>query len=303
MSPPSDRPPALDEQAVLGLAEELSNAGRWGPDDERGTLNHLGAASLRRGLAEIRDAVVISLGKELRRGVPGFEHHMLYQAHAPRASLDAVSVRPHGFEVTHMDALAHGFLGGNVYNGRRAEDVVTEDGLRFGAIDAFAGGVVTRGVLLDVAAAVGLDHLAPGQGIGAADLDRAESAAGTRVEPGDALFVRTGLDLRIARTGADPAALPREGYLPDVLRWLHERQVAVLCGDCVERLPSGYDAVPMPLHQIGLSAMGLAMIDGCDLELLASECRSRDRSAFLLAAAPLRIRGATGSPLNPLVVL
>lgn len=296
----SDAP--LSEADALDLLRTLSNAGRWGPDDERGTLNLVDAAAVRRGTAEVRDGAVVSLARELHDGVPGFQHLMLYDAHAPRASQDATLIRSHGFEVTHVDALAHGFFEGSVYNGRRAADVVRPDGLAFGSIAALADGLVTRGVLLDVPRTQGREHLAAGDGIGAAELRAAEAAAGVTVMPGDAVFLRSGLDLRVARTGADLYGEPREGLLADALTWLRERDVAALCADCIERLPSGYERLPMPLHQIGLAAMGLVMVDGCDLERLADACRHRERSTFLLTAAPLPIRGGTGSPVNPLAV-
>jgi kynurenine formamidase len=165
-----------------------------------------------------------------------------------------------------------------------------------------SGGVVTRGVLLDVPASQSREHLDAGEGIGGAELTAAERAAGVSLLPGDAIFIRSGLDLRLRRAGGDPDSEPREGFLAEALVWLHERQVGALCADCIERLPSGYRRLPMPLHQIGLAAMGLVMVDGCDLERLAEACRQRNRVTFLVAVAPLPIRGGTGSPANPLVV-
>jgi kynurenine formamidase len=134
------------------------------------------------------------------------------------------------------------------------------------------------------------------------EMRQAERFAGVRLEPGDAVLLRSGLDKRVADTGADGSAEPREGLVPSALSWLHERQVGLLCPDCVERLPSGYPNLLMPLHQIGLVAMGLVMVDGCDLELLTQLCVERRQTSFLLSLAPLRISGATGSPINPLVV-
>lgn len=292
----------MPEDDALELLRTLSNAGRWGADDEAGTLNLVDRAATTRGAAEVREGSVVSLARELHDGVDGVQHLMLYDSHAPRAAQDALLVRSHGFEITHVDALAHGYFEGGVYNGRRAEDVVRADGVAFGSIAALAGGVVTRGVFLDVPGSQGRAHLDAGDGIGAAELTAAEQAAGVQVMPGDALFVRSGLDLRLRRTGASPASEPREGFLADALPWLHEREVGALCADCIERLPSGYPRLPMPLHQIGLVAMGLVMIDACDLERLAAACHERGRRTFLLAAAPLPIRGGTGSPANPLAV-
>ena len=101
----------------------------------------------------------------------------------------------------------------------------------------------------------------------AADLEAAERLAGVRVEAGDAIVVRSGIDRREALHGPGPVE-PREGLLPDAVVWIHERQVSVFSGDCIERLPSGYPRVPLPLHQIGLVAMGLMILDSTDVESL-----------------------------------
>jgi kynurenine formamidase len=292
----------MREREALALLDELSNEGRWGPADERGTLNHIDPSSIRDAVSEVVEGTVVALAQPLTTEVEGFAHEMLHDDHADRSCQDLISVRPHGFRITHVDALAHGFFEGRVYNGRRAEDVVTSDGVRFGSIAALAGGAVARGVLLDVAASRGLDHLSDSDGISAEDLCAAEEHAGVSVRRGDVLCLRSGLGLRVARESADIAGMPREGLLADALPWLHEREIAALCADCIERLPSGYERLPMPLHQIGLSAMGLVMIDACDLELLARACRERGRATFLFVAAPLPIVGGTGSPVNPLAV-
>jgi len=214
---------------------------------------------------------------------------------------DALLLIPHGFEVTHMDALAHTYFEGRIYNGRDAADAVRVDGISFGSIHAARDGILTRGVFLDVPAALGVEHLQPGDGITAADLEAAERLAGVPVEPGDAIVVRSGIDRREALHGPSTVE-PREGLLPDAVLWIHDRQVAVFSGDCIERLPSGYPRVPMPLHQIGLVAMGLMILDAIDVESLRALCAEEGRNEFLFVAAPLRLIGGSGSPVNPLAV-
>jgi kynurenine formamidase len=296
----------VTEAEVVALFERCSNWGRWGDDDELGTLNLITPQKRGAALAAIRRARCVSIGRDLatrgsRQSPPSAVHLMTYAGHEPRGAQDALLLVPHGFEVTHMDALAHAYFDGHVYNGRRAADVVRADGIGFGSIHAARDGILTRGIFLDVPETLGVEHLEAGRGIAAADLEAAEEKAGVRVESGDAVVIRSGIDRREALNG--PAAVePREGLLPDSVLWLHEREVAVFSGDCIERLPSGYPRVPLPLHQVGLVAMGLMILDATDVETLRDLCREEGRNDFLFVAAPLRLPGGSGSPVNPLVV-
>lgn len=296
----------MTEDEVLALFERCSNQGRWGPDDELGTLNFVTSEVRRAALAGVVHGEVVSIGKDLRtRGSaqvpPSAVHAMVYGGHSQISAQDLLTLVPHGFEMTHLDALAHSYFDGRIYNGRVASDVVTPSGITFGSIAAFAEGILTRGVLLDVPAARGVEHLEAGEGIGVADLEAAEHLAGTEVREGDAVLVRSGIDRRLGDAPADPSA-PREGLLPQVVPWLHERRVSLYSGDCIERLPSGYERVPLPLHQVGMVAMGLVIADCVDAEALAATCRRFGRHDFLLVIAPLRVPGGSASPVNPLAV-
>lgn len=297
----------MTEDEVLGLFESCSNTGRWGADDERGTLNHVTAEKRLEALALVREGVSLSIGRDLAVNgsaqVPASAVHvLLYDAHSPTAALELLTLVPHGFEMTHLDAVVHSYFEGKVYNGRRAEDTVRRaGGLRFGSIMAHADGIVTRGVLLDVAAARCVDYLLAEDGISVADLEAAEELSGTRVSYGDAVFVRSGQALRERAEGPLPD-VPREGLLAECVPWLHAREIAVYSGDCIERLPSGYERVPMPLHQIGMVAMGLAIMDCVDCERLVAACRAGGRHEFCLIVAPLRVPGGTASAVNPLAL-
>ena len=298
--------PAMTEEEVLALFEQCSNQGRWGEADERGTLNYISAQTRVNAAALVRSGRAVSLAHDLltrnsRQYPPSALHVMTYAGHRPAAALDLLLVAPHGFEVTHMDAVAHEYFEGRVYNGRSAAEVVQPGGVEFGSITAARDGVFTRGVLLDVAEARGVRYLERGEGISAGDLELAEERAAVTVSTGDAVLVRSGLHTREEREGAGPPE-PREGLLPDAVAWLHKREVAVFSGDCIEKLPSGYKRVPMPLHQIGLVAMGLMILDSANVDLLASVCAEEARFEFMFVAAPLRIPGGSGSPVNPLAV-
>jgi kynurenine formamidase len=296
----------MTEDEVVALFDTCSNVGRWGPDDQLGTLNLIGSDERLEALGAVRSGRVISLGRELpvgrsRQAPPAV-------ALTPRySSVDAhedLTLRIHGFEVTHLDAPGHVSFKGRAWGGRRVVDVAKDEGLAFGSISPLGErGIVTRGVLLDVAATRGVAYLRASDGIGVADLEAAERLAGVTVRPGDAIVVRSGHALRAAAEGgAHDEDDPHEGVLPEVVAWLRARDVAVYSGDCIEVRPSGYARVTMPLHQIGLVAMGLCILDSPDVEALATACREEARSSFALVIAPLRVPGGTGSAVNPLAL-
>jgi kynurenine formamidase len=297
----------VNEGDVLALFERCSNVGRWGPDDQLGTLNLVTPEKRRAAAGLVRTGRVVSLARRLRRdrsrNNPLPIAHRMLEGLEPDAvgSSDAVEIAPHGYAVTHLDALGHAFFGGRAWNGRAVADIAGPGGLSFADIVPQRLGVFTRGVLLDVARARGVAWLEPGAGVSVADLEAAEALAGLRVESGDAILVRVGLTPRERELGEeDPRH--RAGLLPECIPWLHERGVAVYGGDCIEQLPSGYPSVPAPLHQIGLVAMGLVMLDNPELEELAEAVAAEGRAEFLLTCAPSPIPGATGSPVNPLAV-
>ena len=293
-----------DEPDVL--FRELSNAGRWGADDERGTLNHITPQKVLDAIGSVRSGRVVSVGRDLDP-VPSaanprpLVHRMLNTGYEAQSAGDAVEIAPHGFSVTHLDAVSHVYFRGAVYNGRRAADVVTPQGVSFGSIMAMRDGIVTRGILLDVAASRQVEYLEDEDVVSAADLDSAEQLAGVAVEPGDAVLVRCGRTIREER---DETVEPRRraGLDVDAVRWLQRREVALYGGDCVDRFPSTHPEIALPLHELGLAAMGLALLDWPDVEVLADACRDEGRSDFLLLIAPLRIPGGTASAVNPICI-
>ena len=172
-----------DEPDVL--FRELSNTGRWSADDERGTLNHITPQKVLDAIGSVRSGRVVSVGRDLDP-VPSaanprlLVHRMLNTGYEAQSAGDAVEIAPHGFSVTHLDAVSHVYFRGAVYNGRRAADVVTPQGVSFGSIMAMRDGIVTRGILLDVAASRQVEYLEDEDVVSAADLDSAEQLAGGR---------------------------------------------------------------------------------------------------------------------------
>jgi len=279
------------------LYEQCSNAGRWGGDDEQGTLNLITPHKRNRAARLILLGEQVSLARRFSREAAGaaYVHMMTTGRLGPGvSSQDVVAIAPHGFEITHIDALGHVFYHGLSYNGRTAEDVVSVDGLVSSGIDAASGGVFTRGLLLDVAALLGVDGLGPEVAIGREHLDGALARRGLMVEPGDAVLVR-----------ANPMPADggrRAGLGVDAIRWFRDRDVAVYGGDCIEQLPSPVPEVPLPFHMIALGAIGLAIVDNLDTEALREACERFGAFEFAFTVAPPPFPGATGAAVNPLAL-
>ena len=304
---------AMSGEELAALFDQVSNWGRWGPDDERGALNHIGAAEVARAAALVSEGRTVSLSRNFPTQ-PGPEnpwpaqHHMVIAGDDPcvpgmdglEVSTDYIGIAFHGMASSHIDALCHVFAQGRMFNGHPATDVKST-GARRNTIMAAKDGIVGRGVLLDVPRAQGAPFVDADHMVTVAELKAAEQALGVTVGKGDLLMVRLGRDVR--RAEFQDQLVP--GLDPRVVGWLHERQVAVLGGDGVhDPIPSGrvHRDWAMPIHMLGLAAMGLHLLDNLDLEPLAASCAELGRWEFQLVAAPLRIEGGTGSPLNPIAI-
>lgn len=304
-------------EALRDLARRVSNWGRWGTEDERGTLNFVTPEVVRRGAACVKRGAVFNLGLPLAADGPqigqGGRVNPLHIMTATEGRLGAAPDGPRYADdiivmplqcATQWDSLAHVYYGGQLYNGFPATNV-TAGGAARDAIDRLGPGIVSRGVLLDLARARGVERLAPGLVIGPADLEAAERAQGVRVESGDVLLVRTGHLSVFTRDG------DRVGYMRQMpglgvacVEWLHAREVAAIASDtnAVEVIPFEDPAVPLPVHALCIRDMGLTLGEMFDLDALAADCAADGVFQLFFSAPPLRVTGGVGSPVNPLVL-
>jgi kynurenine formamidase len=211
----------------------------------------------------------------------------------------------HGLASTHLDALCHIFWDGQMYNGRSSDLVSGDWGATQLPITVARDGVITTGVLLDVAAARNVPWLQPGEGVVPDDLEAAESRQGVRVESGDAVLLRTGFGRYRRETGwapGDAESYSRQpGWHAASLPWLREREVSLVgCDSANDATPSGYSEILLPVHVVGLVAMGLWLMDNCDLEGLSATAARLSRWDFQLAVCPLTLAGLTSSLVNPI---
>ena len=182
-----------------------------------------------------------------------------------------------------------------MYNGYGA-DTITENGCERLDIAGVKEGILTRGVLLDIARVNGVDYLAPGTPIYVEDLEAAEREAGIQVEPGDVLFLRTGR--WAVPAGAGPGS---SGIHASVVPWLRSRGVAILGGDYANEVsPSLVEGNLLPVHELTIVALGMRLFDNLDLEAVAEEAERQNRWEFLLTASPIPVDGGAGSPMNPI---
>jgi kynurenine formamidase len=315
--------PARDEyaRAVQVTAAEfqelfrtVSTWGQWGENDELGALNRLGPEQVVAATRLVRDGTSVTLSMPVNtRAAPDNPEpavHFMTSGAEPasganglRFAKDFVGADYHHDGHTHIDALCHVEYDGLLYNGVPARSV-TAKGAEVDAIDVLENGLVGRGVLLDVPRVRGVPWLEPGDHVFRADLEAAEKQQGVTVAFGDILLVRTGHVGRLCELGPWPTAELKAGLHPNAMPFLAERGVAALGGDGnSDTAPSSTEGVEFPIHVLALNAMGVHLLDYLQLEDLSAVCERVGRWEFLFVAAPLRIPGGTGSPINPLAIL
>jgi kynurenine formamidase len=297
------------------LFENVCNWGRWGPDDERGTLNFVTGEHIRRAAALVRSGRTVSLSLPINK-VAGPDNprppaHYMVQAYDPadttgqQFATDYMATEFHGDCHTHIDALCHVAYKGRIYNGKPLTSV-TSAGARVQDITALAHGVVGRGVLLDLPRLRETRWLEPGEAVGAEEIEAAEKAQGVRLGEGDIFVFRTGHHRRRLELGAWDVGYGGEGRAGldlNAIPLLHERKVAAFFPDGDgETVPATVEGVPYPIHALQITAMGMVCADSLQFEELVDVCESEGRWEFLVAAAPLRLPGGTGTLFNPIAI-
>ncbi|MGW2568565.1 cyclase family protein [Streptomyces sp. NPDC001537] len=299
------------------IAKRVNNWGRWGADDEIGTLNLITDEVVREAAATVRTGRRIPLALPLQQDgvqtgmIPGRVNplHAMVQINqelfgpgSVACSDDAVTM---GLQAaTHWDALPHVSHSGRLYNGRPAGTVTAHGGAEFSGIDK-ARHVVSRGVLLDVARARGTGRLEGGHAVTPEDLEAAEEMAGTRVRAGDIVLVRTG-QIQVCLAGDRHAyGYPSPGLSIRTPEWFHARDVAAVANDTLtfEIFPPEIEDLWLPVHALDLVEMGMLQGQNWNLEELSTACGEAGRYTFLLSAMPEPFVGATGTPVAPVAVL
>ena len=298
---PAARPTVTAEEYER-WKKDLSNWGRWGKDDQIGAMNLITPAKRRQAAALVKEGFSVSLAGDADT-VQAVDNPNPYEHQMLAIGRDRFGVNYHGIAHSHLDSLAHINANGVFYNGYTPDqETVMKQGHAKNSIHNLKNGIFTRGILMDIPRLKGVPYLEPGTPIYVEDLEAWEKKAGVKVGPGDALFVRVGVWAR--RKAVGPWLRGRAeggrsaGLDPSVIPWLKQRDIALLGSDHPQYVsPSN---LPGAVHDFALIYLGVHLFDNLDLEALGDAAAARNRWEFLLTAAPLPIRGGTGSPLNPI---
>jgi kynurenine formamidase len=311
--------PRVSLEEFERIFDSVKNWGRWGPDDQLGTLNLLTPERVRAAAGLVRSGRRVSLEIPINTVAgpdnPNPAIHHVVQGHdidigsgGLRFGLDYLGIAFHGDCHSHVDALNHISYDGLTYNGKPATEVLTTRGGTSLGIDAVAGsgGVVGRGVLLDIPRLRGVKWLEPGEAVTRAELEACEEAEGVHLGEGDIFVYRTGHHRRRLELGAwdnGPTGEGKAGLHVDTIPWMHERGIAAFLPDGDgEAIPSCVDGMAYPIHPLQIVAMGMLTADSLQFEDLARACEEEGRFEFMVVGLPLRLPGGTGSPWNPIAI-
>jgi kynurenine formamidase len=305
--------------SVKRLGQRLSNWGRWGDEDEVGTLNFVTAEKRVQAGGLIVSGKAFDLGMPFDRDGPQSESgrwnfdpiHMM--SLSPTLSPDSRDGMTGADDViimplqcaTHWDGLGHVGYDGAYYNNVPVTAVTTRHGATRNSYSKVNDRLISRGVLLDIARLKGVDTLAESTEITADDLAAAEEDHNVRVTSGDILLVRTGWYRHFL--AGDRARFIRgdePGLGLSTLEWLHDREVAAVALDqwAVEVLPSRVEGAFVPFHLVAIRDVGLTLGEMFNLEELAVDCAGDGVYEFFFAGTGLKISNAVGSPVTPIAM-
>lgn len=306
----------LDFKAV---GASLSNWGRWGEDDERGTLNLITPEVVLRAAASIRTGRSFHLSIDLNSRGPQKGTDLGIGRVDP---IHVMSVVPGDYDsedrvvfaddymimplqaATQWDGLGHCGYDGFLYNGVPVESVTALRGVERNAIDKVLPGVTGRGVLLDVARLRGVDWIAAdAAAITAAELDETARSQGVDIRTGDIVLIRTGWIRKGLSDGFKDWMVLTPGVDPEVARWLHEKEAAAVASDncAVEKFPAE-GPTSSPFHCIVIRDMGMMLGEIFNLERLAADCAEDGQYDFFFTGVPLPVTGGAGSPVTPIAI-
>ena len=297
---PSDIKASTFEQLKI----EVSNWARWGNEDQLGTLNLITAEKKIQAASLVKEGKSISLAMNMSKEEGINNGNPLIHALDTfgQWAVDTYTINYHGYAHTHIDALCHIALDGELYNGFSADSRKSTGAEKLG-IQKMSEGIFSRGILVDIPWLKDVPYLEPGTPILTEDLEAWELKTGIQISSGDVLLIRTGRMESEKQNGTWNMSQKASGIHASTVKWIKERDIAVLGSDGgSDVFPSGVEGQSHPVHMLILMAMGTPLLDNLNLEKLTEHARLSNRWEFLFVGVPLRIEGGTGSPLNPIAI-
>ncbi|MHB8574494.1 MAG: cyclase family protein [Dehalococcoidia bacterium] len=296
--------PTRDE--VLGYLHDRTNWNRWGADDQRGAINLITPEKRVAAAGLVRTGRSVSLSRvwptrpAANNRTPAQHWLRWFERGSGGAVVDFYGISYHGYATTHIDALCHVWDENGIWNGRDSKDVITSNGVRWGDIDQWRDGIVTRGVLLDVPKHRGEPYVTLERPVHGWELEEIAAEQGVTLAPGDALLVYSGREAWHAEHEDWAGGELSPGLHASCLPFLRDNDISVLGWDLMDANPNEY-GVPWTVHGV-VFAYGVALLDNALLQPLAAACAEEGRYEFMLTIAPLRVVGGTGSPANPIAL-
>ena len=296
-----DRSPRTQAE-FEALYTQVSNWGRWGKDDQLGSLNLITDAKRKQAAALVKTGIAVSMS----------HNPMLEKAADNLTPFESeagtkYSVSIHSTGHSHLDALCNTPYMGKLYMGRLQAEVRTPAGCTTMGVETIRNGVTTRGILIDIPRLKGVPYLEPGTPVFPEDIEAWEKKAGLKVSAGDAVFLRTGRWARRQKLGPwcmvgcpeKPPVSGQPGWHASVVPWFKNHDVAIVGADVAnDVVPSGIEGILLPVHALMIGAVATPLVDALDLENLAETAARLKRWEFMLTGAPLAVPGGTGSPIN-----
>ncbi|MDE0827871.1 MAG: cyclase family protein [Vicinamibacterales bacterium] len=305
---PASSAPLVSAEQYERWQTELSNWGRWGPNDELGAANLITPAKRAEAANIVSEGFTVSLSSTAQtyESLDNPCPIAWSMVRASRASASDTVAYPciHGPGTTHLDAFAHIFFDGKMWNGYDVEGLVTmEGGAAKNSIMAVKNGLVTRGVLYDIPRLKGVPYLEPGTRITVADLEAWEARTGVKVGSGDAFLIRWGRWARQDALGPFDTGAEAAGLDNNVIPWLKQRDVAIAGWETPGYMPQPEgDISRLALHNFALTILGIQVLGRADFQALATAAAEREQWEFMVTIAPLPIPNGTGSPVNPIAM-
>ena len=296
------------KEEVESYLRDRRNWGRWGDKGSAGAMNLVTPEKRLSAVALVKTGRTVSLSRPFPV-TPSVEnqrpaqHYMMTSDRPPGggSATDYLGVYYHGMATTHIDALCHVWNRDGMWDGRDPSEVLTFTGARYGTIDQWSDGILTRGILLDVPKHRGKPYVTLDEPVHGWELDQIVNEAGLALEPGDAVMVYSGRETYAQDHGGFwGGGAERPGLHASCLPFIRDNDISILGWDMMDAMPNEY-GIPWTVHG-AIFAYGIALLDNALLQPLARACAEEATDQFMLTINPLKVIGGTGSPVNPIAV-